>query len=136
MLERNPTKRLKGKVQMDDAYLGGERPGRHGRGAAGKTPFVAAVEMTDEGKPHQIILRRVETVSKFAIGKLASTALAAGAEVVSDGLKCFAAVTEAGCKHTAIVTGSGPQAAKRRRSNGSTPRPATSRPRGLEPTAP
>jgi ISXO2-like transposase domain len=28
------------------------------------------------------------------------------------GLKCFAAVTEAGCKHTTIVTGSGPQAAK------------------------
>ncbi len=37
MLERNATKRLKGKVQMDDAYLGGERPGRPGRGAAGKT---------------------------------------------------------------------------------------------------
>ena len=34
MLERNATKRLKGKVQMDDAYLGGERPGRPGRGAA------------------------------------------------------------------------------------------------------
>ena len=32
MLERNATKRLKGKVQMDDAYLGGERPG--GPGAA------------------------------------------------------------------------------------------------------
>ena len=28
MLERNATKRLKGKVQMNDAYLGGERPGR------------------------------------------------------------------------------------------------------------
>ena len=27
-------------------------------------------------------------------------------------MKCFAAVTEVGCKHTAIVTGSGPKAAK------------------------
>jgi hypothetical protein len=43
MLERNASKRLKGKVQMDDAYIGGQRPGRPGRGAAGKTPFVAAV---------------------------------------------------------------------------------------------
>jgi len=33
-------------------------------------------------------------------------------EVVSDGLACFAAVAEAGCTHTAIKTGSGPQAAK------------------------
>jgi ribosomal protein L37AE/L43A len=31
MLERNATKRLEGKIQMDDAYLGGERPGRKGR---------------------------------------------------------------------------------------------------------
>ena len=37
---------LKGKVQMDDAYIGGQRPGRPGRGAAGKTPFIAAVAMT------------------------------------------------------------------------------------------
>lgn len=112
MLERNATKRLKGKVQMDDAYLGGERPGRPGRGAAGKTPFVAAVETTDDGKPHQIILRRVKAFSKVALRKLASTALSSGAQVVSDGLKCFTAVVEAGCTHTAIITGSGAQAAK------------------------
>jgi ribosomal protein L37AE/L43A len=112
MLERNATKRLKGKIQMDDAYLGGERAGSPGRGAVGKTPFVAAVEITDDGKPHQIILRRVKAFSKFAIGKLASTALSSGAVVVSDGLACFAAVIEAGCTHTAIVTGSGAQAAK------------------------
>ena len=36
-------KRFNGNVQMDDAYIGGERPGKRGRGAAGKTPFVAAV---------------------------------------------------------------------------------------------
>ncbi len=136
MLERNATKRLKGKVQMDDAYLGGERAGRPGRGAAGKTPFVAAVETTDDGKPHQIILRRVKAFSKVALRKLASTALSSGAEVVSDGLKCFTAVVEAGCTHTAIITGSGARPPRRRLSNGSTPRSATSRPRWLEPTAP
>jgi hypothetical protein len=57
MLERNASKKLKGKVQMDEAYIGGQRPGRPGRGAAGKTPFVAAVATTDDGKPDQIILR-------------------------------------------------------------------------------
>ena len=51
MLECNATKRLEGKIQMDDAYLGGERPGRKGRGAEGKTPFVAAVETTEGDKP-------------------------------------------------------------------------------------
>ena len=37
--------KLEGRVEIDDAYLGGERPGgKRGRGAAGKQPFVAAVE--------------------------------------------------------------------------------------------
>jgi transposase-like protein len=112
MLERNASKKLKGKVQMDDAYIGGERAGRPGRGAAGKTPFVAAVATTEDGKPDQIMLRRVKAFSKFAIGKLASTALASGAEVVSDGLACFSAVVEAGCTHAAIKTGRGSRAAK------------------------
>lgn len=97
---------------MDDAYLGGERSGPPGRGAEGKTPFVAAVETTEDDKPHQIIQRRVKAFSKQALKKLACTALTPGAEVVSDDLACFAAVVEAGCSHKAIVTGSGPKAAK------------------------
>ena len=112
MLERNASKKLKGKVQMDDAYIGGQRPGRPGRGAAGKTPFVAAVATTDDGKPDQIILRRVKTFSNFAIGKLAGTALVSGIVVVSDGLRCFTAVTQAGCTHQVIKTGGGAKAAK------------------------
>jgi transposase-like protein len=112
MMERNAVKRLKGQVQMDDAYIGGVRSGRRGRGAAGKTPFVAAVAVTGDGKPDQIILRCVAGFRKAAIGKLARTALAAGADVVSDALKCFTAVTGAGCLHTQIKTGSGPKAAK------------------------
>jgi len=35
MLERDATKRLTGRVEIDDAYLGGERAGgKRGRGAA------------------------------------------------------------------------------------------------------
>ena len=47
MMERDATKRLGGRIEIDDAYLGGERSGgKRGRGAAGKTPIVAAVETT------------------------------------------------------------------------------------------
>jgi transposase-like protein len=113
MIERNAKRRLKGKVQMDDAYMGGARPGRRGRGAAGKTPFVAAVATTDDGKPDQIILRRVVGFQKIAIEKLAGLALAADASVVSDGLACFAAVATAGRAHAALQTGGGAKAAQR-----------------------
>ena len=51
MLERNREKPLEGRIEMDDAYLGGERSGgKRGRGSPGKTPFLAAVETTKDGK--------------------------------------------------------------------------------------
>ena len=49
MKERDESGRLGHIVQVDDAYLGGEtRGGKRGRGAQGKTPFVAAVQVTEE----------------------------------------------------------------------------------------
>jgi hypothetical protein len=39
MLERDASKRLSGRIEIDDAYSGGERSGgKRGRGAPGKTP--------------------------------------------------------------------------------------------------
>ena len=112
MMERNAAKRLRGDVQMDDAYIGGIRSGTSGRGAAGKTPFVAAISTTSDGKPDRIALRRVARFSKTAIAGFARAALEAGVHAVSDGFRCFAGVTEAGCAHTPVKTGGGAKAAK------------------------
>ena len=50
MTERDRAHPLGGIVEFDDAYLGGERSGgKRGRGAPGKTPFVAAVETNEQG---------------------------------------------------------------------------------------
>jgi hypothetical protein len=52
MDEREDPYRLSGAVQMDDAYLGGERRGgKAGRGSKNKVPFVVAVSVDDEGHP-------------------------------------------------------------------------------------
>ena len=49
-MERDREHVLGGFIQLDDAYLGGERSGSmRGRGAPGKTPFVAAVETHEAG---------------------------------------------------------------------------------------
>src|ERR1700761_9587584 len=62
MMERDASKHLSGRVELDDAYVGGERTGgKRGRGAPGKTPFVAAVETTPAGKPIRLKLRRVSS---------------------------------------------------------------------------
>jgi hypothetical protein len=108
MTERDATKQLSGRVELDDAYPGGKR----GRGAPGKTPFVAAVETTPEGKPVQLKLRRVASFCNHSISIFAKRSLDPSCEVVSDGLACFGAVAEAGCAHKVILTGSGAAAAR------------------------
>src|SRR3954447_5664457 len=72
MMQRDATKPLSGRVELDDAYLGGERTGgKRGRGAPGKRPFVAAVETTPEGKPVRLKLRRVASFCNHAIAMFA-----------------------------------------------------------------
>src|SRR5690242_20671465 len=104
--------KLAGRVEMDDAYLGGERPGgKRGRGAAGKTPIVAAVETTPERRPRRLRLSVVKGFRKREIEKLAKRDFAAGSNVVSDGLSCWPAVEKAGCAHFPMATGAGKKAA-------------------------
>jgi transposase-like protein len=114
MREREAQKpQLEGRIEIDDAYLGGERSGgKRGRGAAGKTPFVAAVETTPDRKPRRLKLTVVKGFRKKEVEKLAKRDFAAGSNVVSDGLSCWPAVEKAGCDHFPMVTGSGKQAAK------------------------
>jgi len=113
MMERDAGKRLEGRVEADDAYVGGERTGgKRGRGAAGKTPFVAAVQTTQTGQPVRIHLRRVTNFCNRGISAFAKRSLDPACEVVTDGLACFGAVKDAGCRHTVIKTGSGVAAAR------------------------
>src|SRR5215204_6886325 len=113
MAAREATKpKLEGRVEVDDAYLGGERPGgERGRGAAGKTPIVAAVETTPEGRPKRLRLTVVKGFRKKEVEKIAKRDFAPGSTVVSDGLSCWPAVEKAGCAHFPMVTGAGKRAA-------------------------
>ena len=65
MARREGETALTGRVEMDDAYLGGVRSGgKRGRGAAGKTPFVAAVSTSPEGRPRKLKLTPVKGFRK------------------------------------------------------------------------
>jgi transposase-like protein len=112
MMERERGKTLSGRIEMDDAYLGGEKAGKRGRGSPNKVPFVAAVETTQDGRPMKIQLRRVRGFRQREIARYAQASLMAGSHVFSDGLACFVGVTESGCEHSPIVTGGGRQSAQ------------------------
>lgn len=108
MMERDHDKPLSGFIELDDAYLGGERTGcKPGRGAAGKTPFVAAVETTDQHNPVRIKLTKIKGFKSAEIRSWSQQHLTQGSIVISDGLACFNAVVDAGCVHDKIVCGGG-----------------------------
>ena len=109
MKERDDTRPLSGTIQLDDVYWGGERHGgKRGRGAAAKVPFVAAVSTDDQGHPVALRMSKLTGFTKAQIKAWSQQHLTPGATVVSDGLGCFTAVTEADCTHIPIVTGGGP----------------------------
>ncbi|RDH90932.1 MAG: IS1595 family transposase [endosymbiont of Lamellibrachia luymesi] len=113
MKERDDGKPLSGAIQVDDAYWGGEHNGgKRGRGAEGKTPFIAAVKTNEDGQPIAMRFTELEGFRKTEIAQWAKRHLTASSLVVSDGLKCFSGVMEAGCTHQAIVTGGGPNSVK------------------------
>ena len=60
----------------------------------------------------QMVQKDVTAVGKKEVEKLAKRDLAAGRNVVSDGLSCWPAVEKAGCRHFPMATGSGKQAAR------------------------
>lgn len=109
MAEREDTRVLDGRVEIDDAYLGGERAGIRGRGSENKVPFVVAVQTTDEGQPVFVCMKRLP-FTKEAITRWANRTLAASAQVVSDGLVCFAVLKDLVEKHESHVVGSGRKA--------------------------
>ncbi|AKS23120.1 MAG: Transposase [Leptospirillum sp. Group II 'C75'] len=113
MKERDDALPLSGPVQIDDAYWGGERRGgKRGRGAPGKTPFLAAVQCTEEGRPLRLRLTRVRGFSRHEIDSWARKHLSPDCTVVSDGLPAFRGMARAGYAHQPQVTGGGPYSVK------------------------
>lgn len=110
MKERDNSQPIEGQIQMDDAYYGGEsRGGKRGRGADKKAPFVAAVACNEQGHPIHMRFSVVRGFSLSEIKRWSREHLVVGSVVVSDGLNCFPAVTQAGCTHQRIITGGGPK---------------------------
>jgi transposase-like protein/ribosomal protein L37AE/L43A len=99
---------LNGLVMIDDVYWGGKKQGcKRGRGAAGKTPFVAALSRNEEGHPIHIRFSRVAGFRSEEIIRWSSKHLCPSRVVFSDGLACFRSFEKTGHYHWAIKTGGG-----------------------------
>ena len=96
MRERDDSQPLLGYVELDDAYLGGQATGgKRGRGADRKQPFVAAAQVSEDGRPERL---RLSPVGGFRLKELEAWArrhLQPRTVVRSDGLNCFRGVVAA-----------------------------------------
>jgi ISXO2-like transposase domain len=113
MTEREGARVLTGRVEIDDAYLGGSHSGVRGRGDPAKVSFVVAVQTNAKGRPSAIRLDCVADMSGKALIDWAQKALAPSAKVVSDAWPSFVAL-EAGreVRGEIHITGGGKAAAQ------------------------
>jgi transposase-like protein len=112
MRAREDPRQLTGRVEIDDAYLGGEyHGGKPGRGSPNKVPIVAAVQTTESGAPVLVCFSQ-RPFTNASIEEFAAKSLAAPATLVSDGLGCFTVVQGIGIHHERHVTGGGAASAK------------------------
>ena len=94
---------LSQRVEADETYVGGPRPGTPGRGAAGKTRVAGAVE-TGRGQARgrrlgRLRLAVVPDVSAKSLEGFLAGAVARPASVATDGWSGYAGLAPAGWRH-------------------------------------
>jgi transposase-like protein len=98
--ERTP---LSARVEADETYLGGPRPGKPGRGAAGKVKVAGAVE-TGRGQPRgrrlgRLRLAVVPDASASSLGGFLGRNVARPATVATDGWSGYGGLAAKGYAH-------------------------------------
>jgi transposase-like protein len=93
--------RLSGTVEVDETYVGGERPGKRGRGAAGKTLVVVAVEDTGAGAG-RIRLHRVRDASADSLTPAVEVSVEPGTEVRTDDWDGYLRLQAKGYRRTIV----------------------------------
>ena len=88
---------MAGTVQVDETYIGGEKPGKRGRGAEGKAVVMIAVE--DKGGTHKrgigrIRLKYVDDASGASILPLIQTNVNKHSQIRTDGWHGYNTLTE------------------------------------------
>jgi transposase-like protein len=107
---RRGREQLRGRVEVDETYIGGKQAGTRGRGAAGKTLVLVAVEGS-ASKLGRVRFRCVNTADRASIDPFVQDYVEPGALVVTDGLSAYNGLKSAGFAHRPqIITQGGEDA--------------------------
>jgi transposase-like protein len=93
--------RLAGIIQVDEIYMGGEKSGKRGRGAAGKALVVVMVEVKED-KIGRIRLRRVPDASSPSLEGAVHECVEIGSAVHTDGWEGYGRLSAMGYIHKVV----------------------------------
>ncbi len=91
---------LQGHVELDEAYVGGHRPGKRGRGAAGKTIVMGLKE-----RDGRLTTEVIPDIKKATLREVVLNNVEKGAIVSTDELYSYGLLTSEGYKHGTVKHG-------------------------------
>lgn len=96
--------RLRGTVEMDETYVGGEKPGKRGRGALGKVLVAVAVE--DKGREGigRIRLAVVADASQETLAGFARQTVEPDSTIRTDDWSGYGTLSQAGYRHVVAAS--------------------------------
>jgi transposase-like protein len=93
--------KLSGTIEVDESYIGGEKPGKRGRGAAGKTLVVIAAQI-DGKRIGRIRLRQIKDASAESLEEAIKESIEPGSIVRTDGWKGYNGVKRLEYNHEIV----------------------------------
>jgi transposase-like protein len=80
-------------LQLDDAFIGGKRPGKRGRGAHGKTTVLVTCEV-NHGKPRFAVMETLPALTHETVRDFARRRLTPGQEIHTDAFAALGSLIE------------------------------------------
>jgi transposase-like protein len=93
--------RLSGIIEVDETYIGGEKPGKRGRGAGGKALVMVAAQ-ENEGHIGRIRLCRVPDASAESLSQAVQDTVEPGSMVRTDGWGGYGQLKSLGYDHVVV----------------------------------
>lgn len=91
--------RLDGVVEMDETYVGGEKPGKRGRGALGKALVAVAVEDKGDAGIGRIRLAVISDASQASLVAFVAQSVVPGSTIRTDDWSGYGTLQEVGYPH-------------------------------------